>query len=361
MTAFAWMCAQEAEQPEDLLEQAVLAEAAGFDGIVTPDAFQPWSDDGAAGFTWAWLGAVAARTTSIRLIVTVSAALHRYHPAVLAQAAATIDRLSGGRFVLGMGAGLLLHEGSFGLPIPPPPERVQRLREATELVRRLLDGETVTRADGYYPVNRVHLFSPPIHRVPIWVAADGPISATVGGEVGDGLITSVKEIQRTRTRVIEPYRRAASGRGAGDTPILATRWCILAKDDEEAWKALGPLRGLRADGKDEAYDPRELRRQAESMDRDELLGRFALVRDAEGLIDLYRPLVADLGADWVALQVRSLDPLGTIRLAGETVLPALRAAGADRTIKESALRRKERMATQDGMGTGGGNDGDEEN
>ena len=60
------MCAQEVDQPEDLLEQAVAAERAGFDGVVTPDAFQPWSDDGAAGFTWAWLGAVAARTTRIR-------------------------------------------------------------------------------------------------------------------------------------------------------------------------------------------------------------------------------------------------------------------------------------------------------
>ena len=82
-----------------------------------------------------------------------------------------------------MGAGLPLHEGPFGQPIPPPPERVQRLREATELVRRLLDGEIVTRSDGYYPVNRVHLFSPPIHRVPVWVAADGPISATLGARL----------------------------------------------------------------------------------------------------------------------------------------------------------------------------------
>jgi coenzyme F420-dependent glucose-6-phosphate dehydrogenase len=334
---FAWMCAQEVDQPEDLLEQAIAAERAGFDGVVTPDAFQPWSDDGAAGFTWAWLGAVAARTTRIRLIVTVTAALHRYHPAVLAQAAATIDRLSGGRFVLGMGAGLALHEGSFGQPIPPPPERVQRLREATELVRRLLDGEIVTRSDGYYPVNRVHLYSPPIHRVPVWVAADGPISATVGGEVGDGLITSVKEIQRTRTKVIEPYRRAASKRKAGETAILATRWCILATDNEEAWQALGALRGLRADGRDRDLDPRELRSRAERMDRAELLGRFALVSDAEGLIDLYRPLVADLGADWVALQVRSLDPLDTIRLAGETVLPALRIKGTSRGSSEEQL------------------------
>ena len=115
------MCAQEVHQPEDLLDQAILAERAGFDGIVTPDAFQPWSDEGAAGFTWAWLGAAAVRTSTIRLIVTVTSALHRYHPALIAQAAATIDRLSGGRFVLGMGAGLPIHEGAFGVPVPSCP------------------------------------------------------------------------------------------------------------------------------------------------------------------------------------------------------------------------------------------------
>jgi coenzyme F420-dependent glucose-6-phosphate dehydrogenase len=336
---FAWMCAQDVDQPEDLLDHAIAAELAGFDGIVTPDAFQPWSDDGAAGFTWAWLGAVAASTTRIRMIVTVTSALYRYHPALIAQASATLDRLSGGRFVLGMGTGLPIHEGPFGLSSVAAGERIERMKEAAIIIRRLFDGETVTQTTGHYRLEGAHLFSPPTHGVPIWIAADGPVAAAAAGEVGDGLITSVKDVARSRSRVIGPYRRVISERGARDNPILATRWCIFARDDEEAWQALGPLRGLRADGRDGAIDPRELRRQAESMDRGELLGRFARVRDTGGLIDLFRPLVVDVGADWVALQVRSLDPLETIRLAGETVLPALRAGAPEQGTIESGPSR----------------------
>jgi coenzyme F420-dependent glucose-6-phosphate dehydrogenase len=320
MTAFAWMCAQEADQPEDLLEQAIFAEDAGFEGVVTPDAFQPWSDDGAAGFTWAWLGAVAARTTRIRLIVTVSAALQRYHPAILAQASATVDRLSDGRFVLGLGAGLSIHEGVFGHPVPPAAERVVRLREATLLVRRLLDGGTIDRSDGYYPLRGAHLFSPPTHHVPIWVAAGGPRSAVVAGEVGDGLITSVKDTQRTRAKVIDPFRQAASERAV----VLASRWSILADDEAAALTALGPLRGLRAEGREQATSPQALRQTADSMEPRSLLASFPIVRDIGGLTDVYRPLVADLQADWVSIQVRSLDAERTIRRIGEQVLPQLR-------------------------------------
>ena len=318
------MCAQEVDQPEDLLDQALLAEEAGFDGIVTPDAFQPWSDDGAAGFTWSWLGAVAARTTKIRMIVTVTSALHRYHPALLAQAAATLDRLSRGRFVMGMGTGLPIHEKPFGLRSVPAGERIERMKEAATITRRLLDGETVTGSTGPHRLEEARLYSPPTHAVPIWIAANGPISASAAGEVGDGLITSVKDVQATRSRIIDPYRRAAVRHGRRDAPILATRWCILANNDAEAWQALGSLRGLRSGGRDQAVSPSELRSSVEVMDRAEVLGRYAVVSDMKGLLGVYRPLIMDLRADWLALQVRSLDPLETIRLVGETVLPSLR-------------------------------------
>jgi coenzyme F420-dependent glucose-6-phosphate dehydrogenase len=78
------MCATEAYQPEELLEHARLAEEAGFDAVVVPDAFQPWTDEGTAGFTWSWLGAAVARTRSVEFITTVTAPLFRYHPTVIA-------------------------------------------------------------------------------------------------------------------------------------------------------------------------------------------------------------------------------------------------------------------------------------
>ncbi len=125
---------------------------------------------------------------------------------------------------------------------------------------------------------------------------------------------------------------------------------------------MGSLRGPRAEGRHQAVSPYELRRQVEVMDRAVVLGRFALVGDMEGLIGAYRPLVMDLGADRVALQVRSLDPLETIRLAGEIVLPALRAAIApEGTSTDPTLRRNDLIARMDSRSTGGGNDGDPQN
>jgi coenzyme F420-dependent glucose-6-phosphate dehydrogenase len=319
------MCAIDAHQPESAVEQAVAAEAAGFDAVVVPDPLQPWVDEGgAAGFVWSWFGAVAARTVRIGLIVTVSSAAFRYHPVVLAQAAATVDRLSGGRFELGLGTGIRLHEAPLGAPPTTGAERLARLEETAGIVRRLLDGERVDHTGGHFRVLGVRLASSPASRVPVWIAAAGPGAARVAGRLGDGVVVSVKDVAVARRRVVDPARRAAAGEGR-PLGVLATRWCVLGSDDAEALAAVAPLRGLRAPGRDEVVDPGELRRRADALARDELLGRFCVVRHVAELANAYRPLVEDLAADTVAIQVAAVDPVGTVRRIGADVLPALRA------------------------------------
>lgn len=143
MTRFAYFCGHEQWQPEVLVEHARLAEAAGFDMVVVSEHFHPWVDDeSASGFAFSTIGAMAATTSSIEFATGVTTPLFRYHPAVVAQAAATLDRLSGGRFTLGVGTGENINEGPLGYEFPAYAERNARMREALEIMRRLLDGES---------------------------------------------------------------------------------------------------------------------------------------------------------------------------------------------------------------------------
>ena len=325
----AWLCSHESHQPEALLRHAVLAEEAGFDVVTGADHFHPWVDDAsAASFVWTWFGAVAQATTRVEIATSVTCPLFRYHPAIVAQAAATLDRLSGGRFRLGVGTGEAINEAPLGWSFPGYRERIARMEEALLILRTLLAGEKLDFAGTYYRADKARLYSPPRAGVPIWMAAGGPRSAAFAGEHADGLITSVKDPADSRDRVIGPYRKAAAARGAATT-VMATRWCVLAADDDEAWEALAALRGLRAPGRLEEVDPMLLRQRADAMDRAEVLASYAVARDLDELTALYRPLITEVGADYVAIQVASVDPEATIAGVGREVLPGLRALAAE--------------------------------
>ena len=326
---FGWLSSHESYQPEVLVDQAVRAEEVGFDLILGSDHFHPWVDDNsAAGFVWSWLGSVAARTERVELVTSVTCPLFHYHPALIAQAAATVDRLSGGRFMLGVGTGENINEGPMGYHFPGYQERIARMGEALEIINRLFSGEKVDFEGDFYTTDKAKLYSPPVGDLPVLMAAGGPKSAAFAGANAGGLITSVKVPAETIENVIIPFTEAMTARGRTGAPILATRWVVLAGDDDEAWEALDTMRGLRAPGRLEAVDPMELRLAADAMDRAEILSKYTVVRDAEQTIDAYRPLVAEVGADYVAIQVASTDPAQAIELVGRDVLPALREVGA---------------------------------
>ncbi|HAX81252.1 MAG TPA: LLM class F420-dependent oxidoreductase [Actinobacteria bacterium] len=326
MTDFYYFCGHEQWQPETLVRHAVVAEQAGFDGLLVSEHFHPWVDDqSAAGFAFATIGAMAQATSRVRITTGVTTPLFRYHPGVVAQAAATLDRLSNGRFDLGVGTGENINEGPLGYHFPGYAERAGRMREALQIMRRLLDGEKLTFAGEYYRTDRARLYSPPLGRVPIWMASGGPKSAALAAEFADGIITSIKVPADTLADVIDPARQAAADLGRPAPRVLATRWAIHAGSEDDAWKALTSWRGLRAPGRLEAVDPQDLREKADAMPRAEVLGRYAIVPDAAAMIAAYRALVEEVGADIVTFQVTSLDQEATIRMIAAEVLPALRA------------------------------------
>ncbi len=325
MTRFAYFCGHEQWQPERLVEHAVLAERAGFDFVVVSEHFHPWVDDtSASGYAFSTIGAIAHATDRIEISTGVTTPLFRYHPAVVAQAAATLDRLSGGRFHLGVGTGENLNEGPLGYPFPKYAERAARMAEALQIMRRLLDGEKLDFNGEYYTTDRAKLYSPPIGPVPIWLAAGGPKSAALAARLADGIITSVKDPLVTIERVIDPSRKAATDAGRKAPPIMASRWSVRADNPDDAWQALSAWRGLRAPGRLEAVDPAVLRERADSMDRAEILGQYSLVSTPADYVSVYSPLVTEIGANVVTIQTTGLDQEGTIEMLGADVLPALR-------------------------------------
>lgn len=331
MTRFAYFCGHEQWQPEELVHHARLAEEAGFDMVVVSEHFHPWVDDAsAAGFAWSTIGAMAAATSKLAFATGVTTPLFRYHPALVAQAAATLDRLSGGRFTLGVGTGENINEGPLGYRFPGYAERNARMREALQILRRLLDGEKLTFRGQYYRTDRARLYSPPLAPVPIWLAAGGPKSAALAGELADGVLVSVKDPAQARERVVEPARRAARVRSRPPLHLACSRWTLFAREPEEAWRALYSWRGLRAPGRLEAVDPAELRERADRLPREQVLGRYTVAATPEAVVEAYTPLVEDLGADVVILQMAAPDQEALIRMLGRHVLPALREKAASR-------------------------------
>ncbi|MGP4111845.1 LLM class flavin-dependent oxidoreductase [Streptomyces sp. 4N509B] len=316
-TRIGWFLAHEEWQPERLVEQGRAAEAAGFEALLVSDHLQPWVDEGgAAGFGWATLGALATATRTATVMSAAVCPLFRMHPVLVAQAAATVSRLAGGRFELGVGMGQAINEAPLVGPLPPYRERMARMAEALDVMGPLLRGEGVEGHDGFYPVSAMRLHSPPPAPVPIHLAASGPRSAAVAGRLADGVITSVKDPARTRREVVDVARAAARAAGRPSPRVILTCFLVFARDEEEAFAALRPWRGMRTPRRLVESDPARLRRDAEALGREEVLARFPRYDDPGRVAELCRRVVEEVEPDVLALQVASPDGLVAIERLG---------------------------------------------
>ncbi|GGK83002.1 LLM class F420-dependent oxidoreductase [Sphaerisporangium melleum] len=181
------MCEQ--SPPKRLVEDAVAAEQAGFDYEIISDHYFPWLEDmGHSPYAWSVLGAVAQATERIPFMTYVTCPIMRYHPAVVAQKAATTGALSDGRFTLGLGAGENLNEHVLGRGWPPVNIRHEMFGEAVEIIQALFTGEYVSYRGDHFTVDSAKLYDLPCEPVPIGVAASGPQSADLAAEYGDALI-----------------------------------------------------------------------------------------------------------------------------------------------------------------------------
>jgi G6PDH family F420-dependent oxidoreductase len=181
------MCEQSG--PKDLVRDLVLAEEAGFDFAVISDHYFPWLDEqGHAPYAWSVLGAAAQATERIPLMTYVTCPIRRYHPAVVAQKAATMQLLSDGRFRLGLGAGENLNEHIVGGQWPVVGIRHEMLTEAIEIIRALWGGGKVTYRGRHFDVESAKVWDLPEQVPPIGVAVSGPSSCRLAGRLADAMI-----------------------------------------------------------------------------------------------------------------------------------------------------------------------------
>ena len=212
--------------PSELLGCVVAAEAAGFQAAMCSDHFAPWSSrQGHSGFAWSWLGA-ALQATRLDFGV-VNAPGQRYHPAIVAQAAATLSEMFPGRFWLALGSGEASNEHITGHRWPPKAERRARLGEAVAVIRALLAGETVTH-HGLVDVDQARLWTRPERPPELIGAAVSPDTAAWVGGWADGLVTLNQPRERLRA-VIDAFR---AGGGDGKPLYLQVHLSWAADEDE---------------------------------------------------------------------------------------------------------------------------------
>src|SRR5688572_7547404 len=241
MTLFGYHASHEQYPPSEMLGHVRAADAAGFEGVMCADHFHPWlEENGHSGFAWSWLGA-ALQATSMPFGV-VNAPGDRYHPAIIAQAAATLAEMFPGRFWMAAGSGEALNEHITGNRWPPKPERNARLRECVDVIRALWNGETVTHY-GRVTVEDARLYSRPMEPPRLLGAAVSEQTAEWVGQWADGLITTGRPRDRMQ-RMIDAFHR-----GGGDgKPIVVQHGLSWAASEEEArrnaheqwrWSTLG--------------------------------------------------------------------------------------------------------------------------
>ncbi|HEX6246975.1 MAG TPA: LLM class F420-dependent oxidoreductase [Nocardioidaceae bacterium] len=217
MTRYGYTLMTEQSGPRELVRHAAAAEEAGFDYEVMSDHYFPWlAEQGHAGYAWSMLGAVTQVTERVELMTYVTCPIMRYHPAVVAQKAATVALLSDNRFILGLGAGENLNEHVVGRGWPPVNIRHEMLEEALTIIRALLDGGYVNFSGAHFRVDSAKLWDLPEERVDIGVAVSGSQSIEAFAPLADHLVAVEPESELVERW--DKFHNAAS-RKLGQIPI----------------------------------------------------------------------------------------------------------------------------------------------
>jgi coenzyme F420-dependent glucose-6-phosphate dehydrogenase len=319
-------CMHEQYHPRDLLEQAVAAERAGFDGVACSDHFQPWWEPGHSGHAWIWLGAAAQATERVAVGPAVTVALQRYHPALVAQGFATLEAMYPGRIFVGIGSGESLNESPLGLDWPLPRDQLAAMEEALALIRRLWDGERVDHNGRFFRTKRAYLHTRPRRPPPLYVSAFHPEAAHVAGHFGDGLWTMGDP--ETAPKIIAEYKAGCEEAGREPGEVVLEAAFSWAEDDDQALAAARIWKGAQPDEfyTDDWFDPKAMYERGEQQVSDEeFKERFIVSSDPEVHVERIRDLEKLGGAIVKLSNASGATALEAIRVYGESVLPELRA------------------------------------
>jgi G6PDH family F420-dependent oxidoreductase len=320
MARFGYTMMCEQSRPDQLVRDLQAAERAGFDFSVISDHYAPWLDSqGHSGYAWSILGAAAQATDAIPLMTYVTCPILRYHPAVVAQKAATMQILSGGRFRLGLGAGENLNEHVVGQRWPMVGERHEMLQEAVEIISALFDGEAPVNYRGrHFDVESAVLYDLPDERVPVGIAVSGPDSCRLAGAHADLVIAT-----EPKAELIEAFEAA----GGGDKPSvgqIAICWdedrdaAVQRAHEQFRWFGLGWK--VNAD----LPNPTAFEGASQFVTPEQVAESLACGSDVQAHVDAVKPYL-EAGFDEVALvQIGADTQAGFCAWAERELLPALR-------------------------------------
>ena len=305
--------------PQQLVEQAVAAEAAGFEALWISDHFHPWNDEqGESPFVWSVIGALS-QATSLPVTTAVTCPTMRINPVIVAQAAATSAVMLDGRFTLGIGTGEALNEHVLGQAWPSTDVRLEMLEEAVEVMRRLWSEDGFLNHRGtYYTVDQARIYTRPAQPVPVYMSGFGPKATEVAARIADGYISTI-----TDTDLLQRFRD-----GSGGKPTQAGLKVAYAPTEDEGVKhayTRWPNAGLPGELSQVLPSPRHFEQATELVTEDMIRDSVAAGPDPEKHLAAVKEYV-DAGFDEVYVANMGPQPLTLemIELFGKEVLPSLR-------------------------------------
>jgi G6PDH family F420-dependent oxidoreductase len=318
MAKFGYKLMTEEHGPRALVENAVRAEAAGFDFVCSSDHFHPWVEaQGHSPFAWSVLGAVAHATRTVGIATGLTCPIIRYHPAIIAQAAATVACLSEGRFTLAVGAGERLNEHIAGDAWPALPERHAMLAEAIDIFRMLWSGDTCTYGGAYYEIDHARLYDLPEDDIPVIVGVSGEKSLELALETADGIMATEADKE-----LVDGFL----GRGDGIDPCYTEVALSYAASEEEALRVAHERFGFSALGwsvMSELPTPQAFEAAVKFVRPDDVRKNIAVGPDVEAHVAAVKKYL-DAGFDHVSLVGIGPDQAGFIDFFERELGPALR-------------------------------------
>jgi G6PDH family F420-dependent oxidoreductase len=323
MVRFGYTLMTEQSGPRELVRYAVAAEEAGFDFEVSSDHYSPWlTEQGHASYAWTLLGAVAQATSRVELATYVTCPTVRYHPAVVAQKAATLQLLAEGRFILGLGSGENLNEHVVGEGWPAVDARQDMLEEAVQIIRELHTGELVTYDGAYFRVDSARIWDLPEEGVPIGLAVSGEKSIERFAPLGDHLIAVEPDAELVKGWA------AASGSGAASRSIgqLPICWHPTSKEAaieqaHEQFRWFGGGWGVNAD----LPTPAGFAAASQFVRPEDVAGSIACGPDLDELAESFRPYLEAGFTDVALVQVGDRGQDEFLAEAAPALLEKLRA------------------------------------
>ncbi len=327
MTKIGYAAMLEQFHPTDLLDWCAQAESAGFDaGFQVSEHFHPWTpQQGNAAFAWSFMGALGERT-SLPFGTAVTCPGFRYHPAVIAHAAATLGAMYPGRFWLGLGAGEALNEHVVGPNWPEVGVRSAMMFEAIEVINKLFTGKVVKHQGTYFTLESAKLYTRPEQPVPVYVATAGPVNAKRTGKYADGIIT-VGAADEKINMLWDKFREGATEAGK-DASAMKTQlqvhvsWAPTQAEAEEQAVREWPNGGMPFPKQDIKH-PEDFANMAKLVQLKDFKNRMLISADLEAHIEQLQNFV-DMGFDEIYLHNVGRDQPAFIATFAEKVLPRVK-------------------------------------